>query len=107
MCKENQSAYERMINRDLSSNINVIEQVAPSSILFLSLVFFYFFLIIYIYVYKCYPIIVVEEIINNDEKTSTSIIHKPEILSDHQQTEKDTSRTFNNRTLSKFYERTL
>lgn len=58
MCEENERAYERMIDGDnissnqLSndeSNINVIEQNAPSSIFLL--VLFYFSWLLYIYMY--------------------------------------------------------
>lgn len=102
--------YHQMMNRTLmwSNKIHL-------RVFFFLLFFFLLFLDYYIYVYKCYRIIVVEQIIDNnqeekfkriltinDEKTSTSMIDEQQILSDDPQTKKNTCRTFNNTTLSKF-----
>ncbi|CAF4069506.1 unnamed protein product [Rotaria magnacalcarata] len=111
MFEENERAYERMINGDISLqqvsndelNFNVVKQKAPPSIFF----FFYsvssFFLPhwhINVCIYACHPIIVVEQIIDNnqeqklrriisvdEEKPSASII----IINEHQALSHDQS----------------
>ena len=105
MCEDNQHVYQRMINGDMPSKklmndelitLNVMEQNTPSSIFLFCL----FFFLVHVYnVYKCYPVIVAEQIIDNNqgqnlkkmisinEKLPTSSIDKQRILSIGQQGE--------------------